>query len=165
MFQSLKILVQIVSDDICIFHQTLFIHNLQHHCCAYHVNQVAAKRRVQPTWYMKNILSHFVDACTRDKTADMEFLSECHHIRFYKIFVRPHFSGDAHADLYFVKNQHDIVFIAESSQFHKKFFSKMFIAAFRLNRFDDKRGNVVFILCDCFFHLFYRYRFFLFYLL
>ena len=67
--------------------------------------------------------------------------------------MSPHFSGKSDSRLDLIKDKKDFILITDLTQLHQKFLPKMIIASFRLDRFNDNRGNVVRIIDDCFFDL------------
>src|SRR5204863_7575228 len=51
-------------------------------------------------------------------------------------------SRSAHAALHFIKDEKNIVFIANLSQFVQPFAAEMIVTAFALDRLDDNRADV-----------------------
>src|SRR6202522_769265 len=72
------------------------------------------------------------------------------------MLAAPVFAGDAHAALHFVKNQQNIVVVAQTAEQLKKFGSEMVVAAFALNWFKDNGGDVHGLLREYVTKLFFR---------
>jgi len=64
------------------------------------------------------------------------------------MFAAPIAAGGAHAALHFVKNEQDIVFVGNFSQFLQPFTAKMIVAPLALDRLDDDGANVDVALFD-----------------
>src|SRR5438045_8071429 len=58
------------------------------------------------------------------------------------MFAAPVASRSAHAALHFIKDEKNIVFVANLSQFVQPFAAKMIVTAFALDRLDDNRADV-----------------------
>ena len=59
---------------------------------------------------------------------------------------RPHFAGDAHAALDFVEYEQHFVFVAYLAQLLEEFRAEVVVSAFALYRFDDDRGDSVWVV-------------------
>ena len=55
---------------------------------------------------------------------------------------REHLSGSAHSRLHFVNNEHDAVFVADSSEFFNERFRCRNVTAFALHDFENDSGNL-----------------------
>src|SRR5947207_10525023 len=58
------------------------------------------------------------------------------------MFAAPISASNPHAALHFVKNQEEIVFIANTAQAAQEFAAEMIVAPLSLNGFDDDSGDI-----------------------
>ena len=58
------------------------------------------------------------------------------------MLAAPIFPADAHAGLHFVKNQKDVILVADAAQRLEPFAAEMIVAAFALHGFDDDGGDI-----------------------
>ena len=99
------------------------------------------------TW--KTLLGTSSTRSPHDNAANLSLLAEGDDVGFdAHVLDSPHLAGSAHAGLDFVGDQHEVVFVGQPPQFRKELRAEMIVAAFALDRFDDQRGDVVWMCVD-----------------
>src|SRR4029453_10046197 len=115
----------------------------------HHIGVVAAPRRVQPAGQAKRVVFHFIDTRAGHYPAHLRFFSERQQIGHdIEMFAAPVATGGTHAALHLVKNEKDIVFVANLSQPLQPFTTEMIVTALTLDRLDDNGADVDAVLID-----------------
>ena len=124
----------------------ILLDDLQVALAAYHVHQITTPGGIKATGGVEDVVGHLIHARPRDDTANLSFFAKGDDVRLDPhVLDGPHFAGSAHAALYFVHDEQEVVLIGQAPKLGEKFRPKVIVPTLALDRLDDQSGNIVWV--------------------
>src|ERR1051326_4652756 len=106
------------------------------------IREISTPRGADPAGQAETIVFNLINPGAGHHSAHLRFLAEHQQIRQHtKMFAAPIPPRNSHSALHFIKNQPNLVLIANLPQGPEKFTAKMIVPALTLNWFDNDRRD------------------------